>query len=274
MSAPRSIPVYFPEFGELVVGSIFAGAISERQQMNMDCSTYHPNGIVEQIWSTGDTVTFQLNGVSTSSFRVNINGDLYTGSATGVSGAPSSTLNWSIPMASYSNKEIRMVLEINTGVSWATYATSPIMKVLPPTDCIILQSRKFEYWGGGFTQGVWYDTNLTTPSFKQTLRVPASNRFASIDDIDYVEQLRSDGSRYACFSQVDEVREISTAPIPLWMHRVINYITRHDRFTIDGIRYVKGTDFRKDRAISGTNLYTGDMQVKLADHLYSMSVAN
>lgn len=270
MSAPRSIPIHFPEFGTNVVPGIFTGGISERVQANFDCTNY-PNRI-EQIWASTDTVTFQLHGVS-SSFRININGDTYAGTAAD-SPATSTTLNWSIPMTSYVGKSFQMVLELDLGVGYSTVATSPYMKVLRPSDSQITCSRIIQYWGQGLEVGVYYGSNASTPTFKQSLRVPASIRFSGLELTSNIVQKDRDYSYNVCFNASDNSRTFSTAHIPLWMHETLNYIMQHRKVTIDGVRYVYGSSFRQNRQIKGTNLWTGDMTVKIAEHLYTTTRAD
>lgn len=270
MANPRPSPIYFPEFGTLVNPSIFTGGISERRQANFECTTYD---VIEQHWSAADTVTFQLNDVSTGSYRININGDTYNGTVAD-SPAPSSVVNWSIPLATYAGKTIRMVLEIDLGVSWAAVSTSPYMEVHHTTDCFLDQTRLITFWGEGFEVGTYYSDDAESPNFQQILRVPASLRFDSLEFNDSIVQRDRDGAFNVCYNSTDNVRSFSTAHIPLWMHEVLNYIAQHRKITIDGTRYVFNSPFRRNRQIKGTSMFTGDMTFKMAEHLSTTTRAN
>jgi hypothetical protein len=74
--------------------------------------------------------------------------------------------------------------------------------------------------------------------------------------------------------EMDEIVQISTDFIPLWMHRLLNYVMGHRKVTVDGVRYVRNSPFRRNRQIKGTNLFTGDMTLKDAEHLYTTTRAN
>lgn len=273
MAAPRSIPIYFPEFGTNVNPSIFTGGIDERTQANFNCDQYHPRGIIEQHWSASDTVTFQLHGVTASTYRININGDTYSSTAAD-SPAPSTVRNWSIPMSSYSRQDIRMVLEFDTGVGWVTLATSPLMRVHSASDSFLNCTRLIEYWGEGLEVGVYYGDDADSPTFKQYLRIPASLRFAGLQMTSNIVQKDRDGNWNVCFNSSENTRTFATSHIPLWMHETLNYVMQHRKVEIDGTRYVFDTAFRTNRGISGTNLFTGDMTVKMAEHLYTTTRAN